>query len=634
MAGRIREEDIKRVRDASPIADVIGEYLQLRPAGADNLRGLCPFHEERTPSFYVRPSRGVFYCFGCAQGGDVIAFVMKHDHLTFVEAVERLAGRAGIQLRYEEGSAAPRSQQSYRTRLLEAHKVAHEYFMEHLATPEAAPAREFLAERGFDAQVAEHFQLGYAPAGWENLVRHLRARRFTDKEILDSGLASPGRHGPMDRFRGRLIWPIKDLAGDVIGFGARRLDEHDTGPKYLNTPETPLYKKSQVLYGIELAKREIARRQQAVIVEGYTDVMACHLAGVPTAIATCGTAFGTEHIKILRRLIHDDAELGSGISRAQIIFTFDGDEAGRKAAERAFAEDQRFVNQTYVAIEPNGMDPCELRQHKGDAAVRELIAQRVPLYEFALRSTVDQYDLDTAEGQIAALDAAAPIVASIKDWSLRQRYAVRLSGWLGLPDEKLVLRRIGQQGRQGRGGRRAAPRPEPPGQGALFLVDPNDPKLFLEREALKLALQYPAHTGPEFDEIEPEAFVAEPYAKVRHAIAEAGGASSGVAGEAWLERVREHAPDDQVRSLVTELAVEPLRDQRPNGAGEPDPRYVTAILARVQERHVSRRIAEVKSRLQRVNPTERPDEHNRLFGELIALEQYRRGLLERGIEGL
>ncbi len=630
MAGRIREEDIKRVRDASPIADVIGEYLQLRPAGADNLRGLCPFHEERTPSFYVRPSRGVFYCFGCAQGGDVIAFVMKHDHLTFVEAVERLAGRAGIQLRYEEGSAAPRSQQSYRTRLLEANKVAHEYFMEHLATPEAAPAREFLAERWFDAQAAEHFQLGYAPAGWENLVRHLRARRFTDKEILDSGLASPGRHGPMDRFRGRLIWPVKDLAGGVIGFGARRLDERDTGPKYLNTPETPLYKKSQALYGIELAKREIARRQQAVVVEGYTDVMACHLAGVPTAVATCGTAFGAEHIKILRRLLMDDDHF-----RGEVIFTFDGDEAGRKAALRAFEQDQRFVTQTYVAVEPGGMDPCELRQHKGDAAVRELVARRVPLYEFALRSTVDQYDLDTAEGQIAALDAAAPIVAGIKDWSLRQRYAVRLSGWLGLPDEKLVLRRIGQQGRQGGTTRRAAPPPQPPGQAALFLVDPNDPKLFLEREALKLAVQYPAHAGPAFDEIEPEAFTAPPYAAVRRAVAAAGGASGAVAGEAWLERVREHAPDDQIRSLVTELAVEPLRDQeRPSGAEEPDPRYVTAVLAAVQERHVGRRIAEVKSRLQRVNPTEKPDEHNKLFGELIALEQYRRGLLERGLEGL
>ena len=464
MAGRIRDEDIAAVRERSPIDEVVGEYLQLRNAGGGSLKGLCPFHEEKTPSFNVTPARGLFYCFSCAEGGDAIKFVQKIDGLSFVEAVERLAGRAGLELRYEQGGYVPGQEQSQRRRLIDAHRAAAEFYAERLGGSDAAHARAFLAERGFELADVERFGVGYSPKAWEDLTRHLRGRGFTDTDLISAGLASQGNRGPRDRFRGRLMWPIRDLSGDVIAFGARKLDEQDDGPKYLNTPETSLFRKSTVLYGADLAKREIAQRRQAVIVEGYTDVMACHLAGVPTAVATCGTSFGEDHIKVLRRLIMD-TEGSSG----EVIFTFDGDAAGQRAALRAFSLEEKFVTQTFVTVQPDGLDPCDVRLAHGDGAVRDLVAHRVPLFEFAIKGVLGHHNLNTTEGQLAALDEAAPIVAKIKDQGLRTRYAVNLDRWLGMMDERFVLARV----RAHAGDTAPARRPVQPGPGrAARLVRP------------------------------------------------------------------------------------------------------------------------------------------------------------------
>ncbi len=452
MAGRIRDEDLALVRERSAVEEVIGEYLQLKGAGGGSLKGLCPFHEEKTPSFNVTPARGMWYCFSCTEGGDVITFVRKIDSLTFTEAIERLAARAGIELRYEQGGTVPGKEQSQRRRLLEAHRVAAEFYIEQLSTPAAADGRSFLAARGFDEADARRFRIGYAPAGWDVLTRHLRGRGFTDAELLAGGLASQGRRGLIDKFRGRLIWPIADLSGEVIAFGARKLAADDDGPKYLNTPETTLFKKSSVLYGADMAKRDIAQQRQAVLVEGYTDVMACHLAGITTAVATSGTSFGDGHITILRRLLMDESQF-----RGEVIFTFDGDAAGQRAALRAFSMEERFVTQTFVAVQPDGLDPCDLRVKHGDAAVRDLIAQRVPLFEFAIRSALSEHNLDTAEGRLAALDAAALIVGKIKDRGLRQLYAVNLDRWLGMMDEQFVMDRVRVHSGTGRAG--AGPRP-------------------------------------------------------------------------------------------------------------------------------------------------------------------------------
>jgi DNA primase len=613
VAGRIPDTDIARVRELSPIVDVISEYVTLRNAGGGSLKGLCPFHDERSPSFNVTPSRGFWHCFGCGEGGDVISFVQKIDHLAFTDAVERLAARVHYELHYEQGGSAPRGQQGQRARLAEAHRAAAEYFAEQLASAEAAIGRQFLDERGFDAAAAAHFGVGYAPNGWEHLVKHLRGRGYTEEELLTGGLVSKGQRGVIDRFRGRLVWPIRDVTGDVVGFGARKLRDDDDGPKYLNTPETPLYKKSQVLYGIDLAKREMAKARQAVVVEGYTDVMACHLAGVTTAVATCGTSFGDEHVRILRRLLLDSAEYAG-----EVIFTFDGDAAGQKAALRAFESDQKFVTHTFVAVSPDNMDPCELRIGKGDAAVRDLVARRQPLFEFAIRSVLAGFDLEIPEGRVGALDRTMPLVSQIKDTSLRDEYARRLAGWVGAPDELAVLERVRRMAGTTRGGGR-------PERGVVTVdrPDPRDPTLQVEREALKLAIQRPTLLGPGFDVLDPLAFTSSAYGEVRDAIAKAGGIGAGTTGDAWVSAVLEASVDDRIRNLVTELVVEPVL-----AADEPDARYAMAQLAQLRVRALDRQIADVKSRLQRMNPVEQTTEYNRLWGELVMLEGRRRGDLE------
>lgn len=608
MSGRIRDEDVAYVKANAPIAEIIGEYVQLRSAGGGQLKGLCPFHDEKTPSFHVTPSRGYFHCFGCQTGGDVISFVMKMDHTAFSETIERLADRMGYTLTYEEGGSS-RSQGGSRTRLVEAHRLAASFYQEQLnAAGTAQIGRDLLKERGFDQQAAMHFGVGYAPDEWDALIKYLRAQGFSNEELMTSGLAKEGQRGLIDRFRHRLMWPIRDLGGDVVGFGARKLstDAADTSPKYLNSPETPIYKKNQVLYGIDLAKKEIARKRQAVIVEGYTDVMAAHLAGITTAVATCGTAFGEEHIRLLRRLLMDDDAF-----RGEVIFTFDGDEAGQKAALKAFDDDQKFVAQTFVAVEPSGLDPCELRQQHGDAAVRDLVARRIPLFEFAIKAVISKYNLDAAEGRVGALNAAAPLVARIRDRSLRPEYARSLAGWIGMETEA-VNRAIATATKK---------------SGATVVVeatqapDRYEPRYALEREVLKVALQHPDLVAGWF-EIEAHAFTHPDYLALRTAIDQVGLDDA----PGWQEKVISSC-SEELRPVATELIVEPIQATNIE-------RYAASVIARLREVAVSRTIAELKSRLQRLNPVEEQDEYNKAFGQLVTLEAVRRDLHEQAIGDL
>ncbi|MFG2590577.1 DNA primase [Streptomyces sp. NPDC048438] len=635
MAGRINDDDVKAVRDAVPIDAVVSEYLQLRNAGGGNLKGLCPFHDEKSPSFQVSPAKGLFHCFGCQEGGDTIAFVMKIDHLTFSETVERLAGQAGITLRYEEGGYNPSHQRGERIRLVEAHKIAADFYREQLNGPEAEIGRAFLAARGFDQDAAAHFGVGYSPAGWDHLTRYLRGKGFSDKELISSGLSQDGRRGPIDRFRGRLMWPISDTSGDIVGFGARKLRDDDNGPKYLNTPETSIYKKSQVLYGIDLAKKDIAKASRAVVVEGYTDVMACHLAGVTTAIATCGTSFGNDHIKILRRLLMDNGS-------ARVIFTFDGDAAGQKAALRAFEDDQKFAAETYIAIAPDNMDPCDLRLAKGDDAVRDLVEPRTPLFEFALRQIVGRYDLETPAGRAAALDEAAPVVAKIKTSSVQREVAVQLAGFVGILDQEFVVHRVNQlaQWARGRGDQRGPASASRSGSAQHQQVQapavPSGPALNLrspahrtERELLKLALQKPALVSPAFDAYGVDEFTAPPYAAVRQCIAEAGGAELGVAEtREYLVQVLDATPDDTVRKLVTELAVEVFHGKTI------DESYAGQHLVKVRLRAVDRRIEDVQSSLARLGSNVAPDHLAAAQNEVWVLQQYAQSLRSHGADAL
>src|SRR5215218_1988853 len=625
MAGRIRQSDVDEVKARTNIADIVGEHVSLKTAGVGSLKGLCPFHDGRSPSFHVRPGLGYYHCFGCGESGDVYTFLQRMDHVSFTEAVERLAGRIAFELHYEDGGQA--SDHGNRARLLAANQAAAEFFVERLGTPEADPGRRFLGERGFDAEAARRFGVGFAPKSWDALTDHLKGRGFTTEELAASGLVSQGDRGVYDRFRGRLVWPIRDVTGQTVGFGARRLFDDDQGPKYLNTPETAIYHKSQVLYGLDLAKRDIAKTHRVVVVEGYTDVMACHLAGVTTAIATSGTSFGVEHIKVLRRVLGDDSGLG------EVVFTFDGDAAGQQAAMRAFAEEQRFAAQTFVAVAPDGLDPCDLRLARGDAAVRTLVDSRTPLFDFVIRHTLTRHDLETVEGRVAALRAAAPIVADMRDPAMRPGYTRELARMLGveLAEVTRAVRSASSRG-SGSAGQRGTPAASDSStrssttttvtdaaERPFSITDlPNDPSTRLERDALQAMLQYPDALGPDL---------------LRHAAdSRFGNASLAVIRDGIASVLA--SPDPLVRvdrvmaevpapfaGVVQQLAVAPV----PQRSEAELAAYVQGVVSALVDRELLRQKAELLGRLQRTDRTDQTA-FTALQHALVELETERRAL--------
>ena len=642
--GRIPDSDVEAIRERAPIEEIVGEYVQLKPAGHDSMKGLSPFKDEKTPSFHVRPARGYFHCFSTGKGGDVFTFLMEMEQLTFPEAVEAVADQIGYRINYQGGSTGARDvKPGTRARLLAANQAAHEFYREQLETKQAETARTFLLDRGFSRDHIYLFECGYAPDGWDTLTKHLLRKGFGVEELQQAGLTSQGKRGPIDKFRRRLLWPIKDAAGNVIGFGARKLFDDDPMGKYMNTQDTLLYHKSKVLFGLDLAKHHIAEGHQAVIVEGYTDVMAMHAAGVKTAVASCGTAFGNDHLQTIRRLMLDD-----NFFRGELIYTFDGDEAGQKAAMRAFEGDQQFTGQSFVAVAPDGMDPCDLRLARGDGAVRELVARRVPMLEFVLESILADFPLDSAEGRIQALRRTVPLIADVADPVLRTEYARRLAGWVGWanPDEVVAqvraeVKRVKQGKKSARvrassaratagantdgahaGGANAAGAPQ------LVAPHPEDPVLWPQREALKVALQYPDKAGSYFDGINPDAFTNDAYRQVRDAITAAGGTAAAgagtTAGATWLAAVAGEMRDLAGRNFVSQLAVEPIH------ADQIDI-YADSVLSRLQETRVGDQIAQLKAQLQRMRPADDEEAYNALFSDLLALEQARRDLNERAL---
>jgi len=608
MAGRIRNEDVVLVRERARIDEVVREHVSLKSAGGASLKGLCPFHDEKSPSFHVTPSKGFWYCFGCGEGGDVIGFLQKIEHLSFSEVVEKLAGKYNIQLRYDESSNRTGINTGQRTRLVEANKLASEFFAQNLNSPEAETGRKFLTERGFDKAAAQKFGVGYALKGWDSLTNHLKQKGFSESELTLAGLSVAGQRGVYDRFRGRLTWPIRDASGDVVGFGARRLYDDDQGPKYLNTPETPVYKKSQVLYGIDLARKDIASSKQAVIVEGYTDVMACHLAGVTTAVATCGTAFGEDHARVLRRFLMDQEQL-----RGEIIYTFDGDEAGRKAALKAFNLDQSFVAQTFVAVESTGLDPCELRQKSGNDAIIALVKSRVPLFEFVIKSTIASFDLNTAEGRVSALRAAAPVVAGIKDVALRPEYTRMLAGWLGA-DANTVVQAVGAATNSRSRVNLAVEANQPEKKEVLQ----DTVETSMERECLKLTFQFSDLVKTWFSQLTPDCFSNQKYREIFESI------SNTELNDISANTAHDATEDENQRALIAALSVEEFK-------ANVDPRYVDSVFARVLEINAGRTIADLKSQLQRLDPATQNQEHDRMFQQLLSIEEFRRALREQSL---
>jgi DNA primase len=621
VAGLIRRNDIDEVRARINIADIVGDYVTLKNAGVGSMKGLCPFHEERSPSFHVRPQVGFYHCFGCGEGGDVFTFLQKLDHVSFSEAVERMAARIGYELHYEDGGQA--TDHSNRARILSANKAAEDYFIAQLKTKDAEPGRKFLGERGFDVSAAERFGIGFAPRGGA-LGKHLKTLGYIDEELVTAGLLGRGDRGDVyDRFRGRLVWPIRDITGQTLGFGARKLLDDDQGPKYLNTPETPVYHKSQVLYGLDLARKDISRGRQVVVVEGYTDVMACHLAGVTTAVATCGTAFGVDHIKIVRRVI-GDVDNADTTGTGEVIFTFDPDEAGQKAASRAFSEEQRFAAQTFVAVAPEGLDPCDLRLNRGDDAVRRLIKTRQPMFEFMIRRTLDSHDLETVEGRVAALRAAAPVVAGIRDQSLSVGYTRNLGKWLGM-DPSEVARAVSSA--RSASSRPAAEQPrrefsEPtpePQVVELSITDlPVDQPTRQERDALMAILQYPSDVGRDLvSRVARVRFTNSTLAVIRDAVATS---IETLETPEWMATVASEVPES-FRTLMQQLAVAPI-PSRPDRI----PLYCVRLASDLIDRDLLQRKAEVLGALQRTDIVAAPEKYRELQRESLEIETERRRL--------
>jgi DNA primase len=609
VAGLIRKADIDEVKQRANIADIVGQYVTLQRKGADDFRGPCPFHDGKDANFSVKPSVGFYKCFVCGVAGNVFNFLMELDALTYPEAVHKVAASINYTLTYEDGS--PERESGSRSRLLEANRAAEQFFIEQLGSPEAEFARDFISSRGFDRAACEMFGVGYAPNSFDALRKHLTAKKFTEVELETAGLLSRSERGVYDRFRGRLVWPIRDVTGATIGFGARRLRDDDNGPKYLNTPETPVYHKAKVLYGLDLAKRNIAKDRRVVVVEGYTDVMACHLAGVTTAVATCGTAFGEEHVSLIRRVMGDMA-LSNGRGAGEVIYTFDPDEAGQAAASKAFKWDERFVADTFVVSAPDGLDPADLRQQRGNAALAAIFETKTPLFEFIIRRTMAGFDLNTVEGRVHATRAVAPIIAGIKDKSMIDGYIRVVSGWLGVEpsDVRAAMRATGSTV--------VIEVDTEHGPVATFASLGDDVGSKRERDVIVAMLRYPEYIGlARAGDILACQFSNASLAAIRAAMV---GAFAEFATAKWISSVIDLA-GEELRPLVYELAMANIdvrrvtirapKDESPeealNRVAEEERRtglniatYVVDVCTALLEADVVRQRTELQSVLQRM----------------------------------
>jgi DNA primase len=602
VAGRIRDGSIAQVREVTDIAALIGEYVALRPAGGTRMKGLCPFHQEKTPSFTVDSSRAHWFCFGCSEGGDAIDFLQKQESLSFIEAVERLARRAGIELQYEGRSAGERGSLGRKSRLLAAHAEAVDFYHRWLlGSPDARVARDYLRSRGLDRDTAERFRLGWAPAGsWEALVTHLRGKGFRAEELTEAGLARTGSRGLRDAFHARVLFPIFDVAGNPVAFGGRLLDDgNGQGPKYVNTAETPIWYKGRALYALNWAKVPIVQAGFAVVVEGYTDVIACHRAGVPQAVATCGTALRADHFKLLSRFT------------GKVVLAFDADAAGSKAAERGIGELVAAPEASlaaHVLIMPAGLDPAELVAQRGGDAFRELLDQAQPLVRWWLDWRLAQFDLRHPEGKARATRELLPVLRSIPDRWQRNEYARSVVQRLHLDEAAYLALVAGQRPsvaveRQSK----APPRSR-------------SPQARVECEALKFALQHPEWTADAAARWGEDWFTTPATKASFAALCKAGGP------DVPLEAVLEAAANEGERRFLRGLAVEAF-------AADENRAYADVVFRRLEEFRLTRVIDQLKGTLQRMNPVERPNEYTRLFEELIALEARRRALREPRPEG-
>ena len=616
MAGRIRQDDIDAVRERTDLAKVVGEYLTLKKAGHDSLVGLCPFHTEKTPSFSVSPSKQVYYCYGCGAGGDVVRFLMDLENLSFVEAIERLAGGVGVTLRYEGERPADRQAASRRQSLTKANEVAAGLFHKMLLEGrEASEARTYLTERQISEEAIRLFEVGYAPTYSDFLMRRM-AKDMSAELLVEAGLVVKDSEGGLrDRFRGRITFPIRDLSGRHVGFGGRIMPSAESATtkdgqpikaaKYLNTSETPVYRKSSLLYNLDRAKLAITRSGDVVVTEGYTDVIALHQAGVENAVATCGTALTVEHVRLLSRFAQ------------RAILTFDGDEAGARAAERAFAFVEESGLQLRVLILPDGLDPAEFVRQRGAEAFAQAAAGASALVEYMIRRSVQRADTASIEGRTQAVEAALPLVQGLNDPVRRQQYTHLLADLTGV-DEGSVRSKLGRPPAQSGAPVRPSSNAPDDGeeeQGTAAAGRPRRRGTVQERvewEMLKVLAQDPAAFAAVGAKLTDEHFESARNRNLFAAIATSGGNIRAAITDPSLEKVA---------ARLSELAVEPLE-------GEPGSEYTDSVWLRLEELRLQRLSGDVRRRLQALNPTTDPG-YDDLFQELISIDGELRRLRER-----
>jgi DNA primase len=540
----ILDEDVARVREASNLVAVASEHMALKRVGR-RYSGLCPFHGERTPSFTVNPEMGVYYCFGCGAKGDAITFVREIEHLDFVGAVERLAARAGITLRYDDAAVSRERQR--RDRLIEASAAAVAFYHRLLVeSPEGGFARRYLRSRGIEGDVARRFQLGWAPEGYDELSRHLQHEKFSRRDLLDAGLAFVNRANRLqDHFRGRVMFPIFDTKGDPVAFGGRTL--RSEGPKYKNSPESAIYQKSRILYGLNWAKSDVVAKGEAVVCEGYTDVIAFFSAGVPRAVATCGTALGEEHLRVLRNFART------------VVLAYDADDAGQAAAERVYQWESTFEMRLAVADLPAGEDPADVGL-SDPARLATAVERARPFLQFRLDRLLAASDLATVEGKAAAAESAARLVAEHPSDLVRDQYVMQLSDRLGIDADRLrqaVARRPGT----------VPTRAAAPARRTMHQLDRR------QVEALRVAVHEPALVA--------DRLVAPMFSEALAREAFEALADSSTFHEA-LERAGEEA-----RSLLERLAVED-----PPWGDDPQP-YALSVIIQLLEAAAGRRLEQM-----------------------------------------
>jgi DNA primase len=591
---RIKEEDIDLLREKADLVEVVSSYTPLKKASGSTFKGLCPFHSEKTPSFTVDTGKSLFHCFGCSRGGNIYQFVQEIESLPFGEAVEWVARRFGYELRYEDQRPGEAQTQGLKRRILEANREAAEFFYKALLnSPDAEPARRYLKSRGFGREVAERWKLGWAP-GRDSLWKELQTKGFKQDELVQADLVRVSeRDGSIyDSFRQRIIFPTWGLQDDVVAFGARAMA--DQQPKYLNTSETPVFSKSRFMYGLNRAKSSLGRGNDAVIVEGYTDVIALHEAGIVEAIATNGTALGESHFELLKRFT----------SRA--VLMFDADEAGKGAADKGFPALKQRVMEVFIARLPMGRDPAEIVEHDGAEGIRKMLEDKQPLWEFVLERAISQGPLDTPEARSSGVKRAIEVLGWHPDPIARHEYVFTAARLIGVEPD-VVQRELAERAPRGKvvtGGTA--------GSDAERRL-PGHVKV--EREALQLLLTRAADVASNAADVQESDFTSparrELFARALDAAKSGGPSGAEIAGVL--------SPD--ALTLFTELSVGDV-----DLDGEPLAQRARELFVRLRLFTLERELKGRRGSLEQLNPLQEPEQHDALFTELVGLEAQRRDL--------